>query len=244
MRRPRRWLGLKWDQLIPCQVLPPGVLAVAAPPKLRAMIATNGTAQPSERAAIEVVHSTTWTSLQGASALKNGIGHTDLTGAHVESCCAALPSVRPAWPQATSPLLNGTAPSAALPTSNTTLEGAADMRSGMSLSGSGSVATRLQHSATPRSQQIRRRPYLIPSHPHTITSLPSRLSLYLSPIPVPVPVPIPVPGVECMSPTVCSVFSQEVHTARGVVCCYTGSIPRGTHLPHTRDASHRGHHVP
>ena len=30
----------------------------------------------------------------------------------------------------------------------------------------------------------------------------------------------------------------------GVVGCYAGSFPKGTHLPHTRDASHRGHHVP
>ena len=43
---------------------------------------------------MEVVHSTTFTSLQGASALKSGIGHTDLTGAHVEKSCAALPSMR------------------------------------------------------------------------------------------------------------------------------------------------------
>ena len=46
-----------------------------------------------------------------------------------------------------------------------------------------------------------------------------------------------------MSSTVYGVPGQGACTG-GVVGCYAGSFPKGTHLPHTRDASHRGHHVP
>ena len=104
-----------------CSLSPPP----AVPSKLHAVAATNGTERASAHAAAEEMHSACSTSLQGASALKSGTGHTDRTGAHVESC-AALPSVHPTRSRTTTPLFDGTAPDAALPTSNTALGGVAD----------------------------------------------------------------------------------------------------------------------